>query len=376
FIATEPIEWVHCHIARQPMPLGERVADVPAPVSAIVMKLLAKNPEERYQTAAGVERDLRRCLDEWETRGVVDEFPLGESDYPDRLMMPERLYGRESQIGILLAAFDDVVTGGNPRLVLGSGHPRIGKSSVVNELNNVLVPPRALFASGKFDQIKRDIPYATVAQAFQSLIRQLLAKPEAELSVWRGQIRRAVDPDGALVTDLVPELKFVIGEQLAISDFAPTDAKARVQAALRRLIGVFACAEHPLALFLDDLQWLDGATLELLENIFVEPERQHLLVIGAYRDNDADPAHPLMRTLSAIRESGAIAQEVALGPLEREDLAQWFADALHCQPERTLSLAQLVHEKTAGNPFFANHFLQELVADGLINFDIDHAWLW
>ena len=212
---------------------------------------------------------------------------------------------------------------------------------------------------------------------FESLIRQLLAKPEAELTEWREQLRQALNPNGALVIDLIPELKFVIGEQPPVPDVPPAAAKARVQMTLRRLIGVFARAEHPLALFLDDLQWLDGATLDLLENILVEPEPQHLLLVGAYRDNEVDAAHPLMRKLSAIRESGAMVQEVVLGPLEHEDLTQWFAEALHCPPERAMPLAQLVHEKTAGNPFFANQFLQELVADDLITFEASDAeWRW
>jgi PAS domain S-box-containing protein len=377
FTATEPLEWVHCHIARKPAPPNMVLETIPSQLSAIVVKLLAKTPEERYQTAAGVECDLRRCLSEWETRGVVDEFRLGEGDYSDRLLMPERLYGRESQSRTLLAAFDQVVATGKPRLVLFSGDAGIGKSSVVNELHKILVLPRGLFASGKFEQLKRDIPYATVAQAFQSLIRQLLGKPEAELSTWRGQLRQALDPNGALVTDLIPELKFIIGEQPAVPEVQPSAAKARFQHTLRRFIGVFARAEHPLALFLDDLQWLDVATLELLETLLVESELQHLLLVGAYRNSEVDGAHPLTRKLSTIRASGAIVQDVVLGPLDHRHLTQWFADALHGETERLGPLAKLVHDKTAGNPFFANQFLQELVAGGLITFDPDRAgWRW
>jgi serine/threonine protein kinase len=176
FTASDPMDWVHCHIARKPAPPSERMANVPAQVSAIIMKLLAKTAEDRYQTAAGAERDLRRCLDEWEARRRINDFPLGQHDTPDRLVLPEKLYGREHEVEALLAAFDRVVKGGAPELVLVSGYAGIGKSSVVNELHKVLVPPRGLFASGKFDQYRRDIPYATLAQAFESLIRRLLAK--------------------------------------------------------------------------------------------------------------------------------------------------------------------------------------------------------
>src|SRR5262245_43076707 len=195
FTASEPMEWIHCHIARQPLAPAER-CDVPRPVSAIVMKLLAKAPEERYQTAAGVERDLRRCLDDWDRKGSVHDFPLGEHDIPDRLVIPEKLYGREREVETLLASFERIVHGGVPELVLVSGYSGIGKSSVVNELQPVLVPPRGLFASGKFDQYKRDIPYSTLAQAFQSLIRPLLAKSESELRAWRRDLRDALGPKG------------------------------------------------------------------------------------------------------------------------------------------------------------------------------------
>ena len=213
FSASDPMALVHCHIARQPTAPDKRLKNIPGPVSAIIMKLMAKTAEERYQTGAGAESDLRRCLAQWETQRRIDEFPLGEHDIPDRLLIPEKLYGRASQVETLLASFDRVVANGRPELVLVSGYSGIGKSAVVNELHKPLVPPRGLFASGKFDQYKRDIPYATLAQAFQSLIRPLLSESEAELNKWRNVIREALDPNGQLMVDLVPELKLIIGEQ-------------------------------------------------------------------------------------------------------------------------------------------------------------------
>ena len=265
FTASEPLEWVHCHIARQPAPPAERRKEVPGAVSAIIMKLLAKTAEERYQTAAGVEHDLRRCLAQWEAEGRISDFPLGAHDMPDRLLIPEKLYGRAREIEMLLAAFERVVTGGAPELVLVSGYSGIGKSSVVNELHKVLVPPRGLFASGKFDQYKRDIPYATLAQAFQSLIRPLLAKSDAELAGWRDALQEALGPNARLIVDLVPEVKLIIGEPPPVPELPPQDARRRFQLVFRRFLGVFARPEHPLALFLDDLQWLDAATLDLVE---------------------------------------------------------------------------------------------------------------
>jgi predicted ATPase len=377
FTAADPMEWVHCHIARKPTAPSERLATVPAAVSNLVLKLLAKTAEERYQTAGGLERDLRRCLTAWEARRRIDAFPLGQQDTPDRLVIPERLYGREREIDTLLAAFERVVAGGTPELVLVSGYSGIGKSSVVNELHKVLVPPRGLFATGKFDQYKRDIPYATLAQAFQSLVRRLLGRSEAELQSWRDDLRRALDPNGLLIVNLVPELKLIIGAQPPVPDLPPRDAQNRFQLVFRRFINVFARPEHPLVLFLDDLQWLDAATLDLLEHLVTHSEVRHLLLIGAYRDNEVSPSHPLLRTLEAIRKAGAQVQEIVLAPLGLDDIGQLVADAMHCEPERVRPLAQLVHEKTGGNPFFAIQFLTALAEEGLLAFDpVTRAWQW
>src|SRR6202453_3467803 len=345
FSASDPMEWVHCHIARQPLFPRELLKNVPAAVVAIIMKLLAKTAEERYQTAAGAASDLRRCLDEWRPRGRIDEFPLGEHDTPDRLLIPEKLYGRASEIETLLAAFDRAVAGGRPELVLVSGYSGIGKSSVVNELHKPLVPPRGLFASGKFDQYKRDIPYATLAQAFQSLIRPLLSKSEAELNSWREALREALGPNGLLIVDLVPELKLIIGEQPPVPELPPQQAQSRFQLVFRRFISVFARPKHPLALFLDDLQWLDAATLDLVEDLLTRSDLQHLMLIGAYRDNEVDANHPLMRKLQIIRNASAKVQEITLAPLGREHVENLIADVLHCESERAAPLAQLVYEK-------------------------------
>src|SRR6516165_4998848 len=377
FSASDPMALVHCHIARQPVSPGERLKDIPGQVSALIMKLLAKTAEERYQTAAGAESDLRRCLAEWETQRRIDEFPLGEHDTPDRLLIPEKLYGRASEIDTLLVSFDRVVAGGRPELVLVSGYSGIGKSSVVNELHRALVPPHGLFASGKFDQYKRDIPYATLAQAFQSLIRPLLGKSEEELSKWRNALDQALDPNGLLIVDLVPELKLIIGEQPPVPELPPQDAQGRFQLVFRRFISVFARPEHPLALFLDDLQWLDAATLDLLEDLLTRPDVQHLLLIGAYRDNEVDPTHPLMRKLEAMGQAGALLQNIVLAPLTREDLGQLIADSLHCECEQVMPLAQLIFEKTAGNPFFAIQFITALAEEALLTFDYGGArWSW
>ena len=341
------------------------------------MKLLAKNAEDRYQTAAGLAVDLRKCRTQWERNRSIERFPLGSDDVPDRLLIPEKLYGREREIGTLLGAFDRVVATGATELVLVSGYTGIGKSSVVKELHKALVPPRGLFASGKFDQYKRDIPYATLAQAFRSFVRPLLGESEAEVGQWRDSLSEALGPNGQLIVNLIPELELMIGKQPPVADLPPQDAKRRFQMVFRRFLGVFARKEHPLALFLDDLQWLDAATLDLLEHLVTHPEVRHLLLVGAYRDNEVGPAHPLIRTLEAIRDAGARVEEIVLTPLGLDDIGRLVTDALHCEPEHARPLAQLVHEKTSGNPFFAIQFLTALNEDGLLAFDpVAPAWRW
>jgi predicted ATPase/transcriptional regulator with GAF, ATPase, and Fis domain len=375
FAATDPLEWIHCHIARQSAPPGDRAA-ISEPLSAIVMKLLAKNPEERYQTASGLEADLRLCLEEWQSHGRIDPFPLGAHDCSDQLLIPEKLYGREREIDALLAAFDRV-TQGTLELVLVSGYSGVGKSSVVNELHKAIVPARGLFAAGKFDQYRRDVPYATLAQAFQTLIRQILVESEAEVEQWRTVLVDAVGPSGQLIVDLIPELEFIIGKQPSVPDVPPQDAQNRFQLVFWRFLGAFARPEHPLALFLDDLQWLDAATLDLLERLVAHSEIRHVLLVGAYRDNEVGPSHPLMRTLEAIRKARVPVHEIVLAPLGLDDVGRLVSDAVHCEPERAGPLAQLVHEKTGGNPFFAIQFFTALAEEALLAFDaVAQAWQW
>jgi PAS domain S-box-containing protein len=377
FTAADPMEWVHCHIARKPVPPAERLETVPAAISALILKLLAKTAEERYQTASGLERDLRRCLAAWETRHRIDDFPLGEDDTPDQLLIAEKLYGRAHELDALLASFDRVVRSGAPELVLVSGYSGIGKSAVVHELHKALVPPRGLFASGKFEQYKRDIPYSTLVQAFQSLVRPLLGKSESELASWREMLLEALGPNGRLIVDLVPELALVIGEQPPVPELLPQDAQRRFQLVFRRFIAVFARQDRPLVLFLDDLQWLDAATLDLLEDLLTQMDVRHLLLIGAYRDNEIDAAHPLIHKLEAIRNEGGKVAEITLTPLAVEHLGQLIADALLCERGHAAPLTQLVHDKTAGNPFFVIQFLHALAEEHLLAFDHSSSrWTW
>ena len=332
FTASDPMEWVHCHIARKPVPPSDRMPSVPAPISRIIMKLLAKAADERYQTAAGLEYDLRRCLAEWEVGGRLDEFRLGQHDTPNRLFIPGKLYGRECEIKTLLDSFARVVKTGTPELVLVAGYSGVGKSALVNELHKVLDPYGGLFGSGKFDQYKGDIPYSSLVQAFQSLVRSLLGKSEADLTIWRSAFQEALGPNGRLLTDLIPELTLIIGDQPPVPELESRQAQSRFRYVFRRFIEVFAQPEHPLALFLDDLQWLDTVTLDVLEDLLCQSDLHHLMLIGAFRDNEVEAGHKLRGKLDAIRKAEVLVQEIHLTSLTRDDLMRLIANAFHCEP--------------------------------------------
>jgi predicted ATPase/signal transduction histidine kinase len=377
FAAADPAEWVHCHVARPPMAPALRLKGVPGAASAVIMRLLAKTPEERYQTAFGLKADLQRCLTAWDTRGQIEDFVLGQTDVPNRLVIPTKLYGREREVESLLSAFDRTGQNATPELILVSGYSGIGKSALVNELQKALIPKCGIFASGKFDQHKRDMPYATLAQAFQGLVRSLLAKSDVDLVPWREELHKALDPLGQLIVDLVPELELVIGDQPPVPDASPQDEQRRFQLVFRRFMGVFAKPNHPLALFLDDLQWLDVATLDLIETLLTGSDLRHLMLIGAYRHNEVDAEHPLTRRLMAFRDSGAPIHEISLGPLTRMGVEQLALDSIRCELAQVAPLAQLLHEKTGGNPFFLVQFLHALCAEELLAFDHDTArWSW
>jgi PAS domain S-box-containing protein len=377
FSASDPMEWIHCHIARPPTPPSERASGIPGPIEAIILKLLAKSPEDRFQTAAGLEADLRTCLTSSETHRRIDPFPIGARDVPDRLLIPEKLYGRKVEVDALVAAFDRVAAQGRAELILVSGHGGVGKSSVVSEFSKFVVPPRGLFAAGKFDQYKRDIPYATLAQAFQNLIRRILAWDETELNHWRHALLEALGPNGQLMVTLIPELAAIIGDQPPTPDLPPEETRNRFQMVFRRFLCAFAQPERPLALFLDDLQWLDAATLEIIEHLVAEPDVRYVLLIGSYRPNELDPSHLLVRMLERIRNAGTSIREIALKPLAPSDVRRLIADALRTDAEHVRPLAKLVFEKTGGNAFFVNQFIAALAEDGLLVFDADRrAWKW
>lgn len=376
FLAASPSQWIHYHIARKPNPLPD-AGPATSVIEQLVFRLLAKSADDRYQTAAGVERDLRACLAAWEARGTMAGVRLTAHDAAGVIRMPEKLYGRDAEINAILSAYQRAASSGTTEWVFISGYSGAGKSSAVNELRKSLTPTNGWFIAGKFDQYKRDIPFATLAQAFQSLVRQILGQDNDELMRWRAALQDAVGDHGELMVNLVPELALVIGDQPSLGDLPAQERRSLFQAVLGRFVGAIARPEHPLVLFLDDLQWLDNSTAEFLVRLANDIDTSHLLVIGTYRDNEVDASHLLARTLHDIRLSGSHVEEIRLPPLDPNDVQALVADVLRSEPERVAPLAALIHRKSGGNPFFAIQFFGSLVQEQLVSFHaLRQEWTW
>jgi len=376
FQGRDALEWFHAHMAQLPRPPHELISGVPPVLSAIVMRCLAKVAEERYQSAEGLRHDLAECV-EGLRRGALGLFVLGTRDIPSRFQLPQRLYGRDAHVATLLGGFERIVRGGRPELILVRGYSGIGKSSVVHELHKPVVQRRGFFLSGKFDQLQRDVPYATLAQAIRGLVQHLLAGTDEEVARWRERLREALQGNAQVLVDLVPQLALVLGPQPAVPELGPAEAQHRFNQVFRQFLGVFATAEHPLVVFLDDLQWADLASLRLLQSLLTDDDAPPLLWIGAYRDNEVSPSHPLMMTLGEVRKAKAPVTDLQLEPLSLEQLRHLAGDALPgAGPELLEPLSKLVHEKTGGNPFFLLQLMQALHQDGLLSRAPRGGWRW
>ncbi len=377
FVVNEPIEWFHCHIAKKPIPPVEIDIKIPRPLSDLVMKLLAKTAEERYQSARGILADLQRCLDELRATGAIAPFDLGRFDQSQRFQIPQRLYGREKEVALLLADFDDAGRG-ECKMILVSGYSGIGKTCLIKEIYKPVTERRGHFVSGKFDQLHRNMPYSALAAALRDLVRQLLTESEEHLAQWRDKILEAVGDNGQLMIDIIRELELIVGAQPAVALAQPLEAEQRFHRVFQRFIQVFCRPEHPLVIFLDDLQWADSASMRLLDLLAGGASGiTHLLVIGAYRDNEVNPGHPVAVWLKELRDRKVSLAEIQLTPLAREHLAQMLADTLGTDLAGVAALTEIVGEKTAGNPFFTEEFLKALSQEGLISFSRESGhWVW
>ncbi|MEG4108948.1 protein kinase domain-containing protein [Microcoleus sp. S13_C5] len=419
FPTTDILELVHCHIAKQSIPPHQLNATIPKPVSDIILKLMAKNAEERYQSAWGIKADLELCVHQLEETGRIDSIQLGLQDISDQFQVPQKLYGRDKEVAMLLAAFDseallrtpfetpqrfaDYVACpednrvaslqnnteatwerkqmGNPRfkaeMMLVSGYAGIGKSALVQELYKLITQKRGYFISGKFDQFQRNIPYSAIAHALQKLVQQLLGEPDEQLQQWRSRLLTALGTNGQIIIDVIPEVELMIGQQQAVPEVGAMEAQNRFNRVFQQFVRVFCSEEHPLTIFLDDLQWVDSATLKLIELLMLDEQTQSLFLIGAYRNNEVNSAHLLLLTLDSLRKQGVVLQEMILAPLTLEALSQLIAETLHQNIDTVQSLAELVLYKTDGNPFFVNEFLRVLYRENLLIFDAEHlSWQW
>ena len=375
FQSNDIMELIHCHIARQPIAPCKINPEIPEILSDIILKLIEKNAENRYQTALGIKYDLEKCLEQYQNNIQILPFELASRDVSQEFRIPEKLYGRESEVQALLTAFNRV-SQGNTEVILIAGFSGIGKTAVVNEVHKPIVRQRGYFIKGKYDQFNRDIPFSAWVQAFQSLMRQLLTESKNSVQIWKDKILEALGENGQVIIDVIPELERIIGKQEPAPELEGNAAQNRFNLLFGKFIRVFATKEHPLVIFLDDLQWADGASLQLIKLLLGDINTQYLLLIGAYRDNEVSPIHPLMLTMDEIYRSNSERQyanininKITLEPLQEDSLNRLIADTLSCPNAEALALTELVFVKTKGNPFFSNQFLKSLQVEGLIFFD-------
>ncbi len=370
FRSANTLELIHWHIAKTPPAPSELDPKIPAPLSEIVMKLLAKTAEDRYQSAMGLLADLEICAREWTDRGRIAPFELGKRDVSDRFLIPQKLYGREREVTEMLEAFRRSCEG-QAGMMLVSGYSGIGKTSLIHELHHSIVRQKGYFISGKFDQVARGVPFGALIQAFRGLVRQWLTESEEQLTNWRAILTEALGAQGGALAEVIPEIELIVGKQPPLPNVGPAEALNRFQFVFQNFVGAIARPQHPLIVFLDDLQWADAATLSLLAPLLTSSGVQSLFLIGAYRDNEVDDAHPLMRTLSGLEQAGGALHRVTLGPLKLDDLTRFIGDTLHCRISDAAPLADLVWKKTNGNPFFVIQFLKTLKQDGYLKFDYE-----
>ncbi len=392
FSVTDAMELIHCHLARQPEPPHILNPEIPVMLSQIVLKLLAKNAEDRYQSGYGIKVDLQRCLEQLRTTGAIAPFELAQKDASGRFQIPQKLYGREQEVAMLMASFERVAgeasppasglsavknSSGSSELMLVSGYSGIGKSALVQEVYKPITRRNGYFISGKFDQFQRNIPYSALIQVFQELMRQLLTESPEQINRWRSQLIKALGMNGQVVIDVIPEVELIIGQQAPVAELAPKETQNRFNLVFQNFIKVFTQAKHPLVIFLDDLQWADSASLRLIQLLMTASQSRYLFLVAAYRSNEVNAVHPLMVTIEEIRKAGGTISRVELSPLDLDTVRQVIAETFNCDRQKAKSLSELVMQITDGNPFFMNEFLKSLYEKGLLNFDGQlGGWQW
>ncbi|MCP5497464.1 MAG: AAA family ATPase [Leptospiraceae bacterium] len=379
FKAEDAMELIHSHIAIKPVPPAEKDSKIPKALSDIVLKLMSKAPEDRYQSTMGIIADLEECLNQIGTKGEISPFELGTKDISNKFQIPEKLYGREAEVQNLIATFrtttdEDREGKRNLQLMLVSGHPGIGKSALINEINKPIVEYKGYFVSGKYDQYRKNTPYSAIIQAFQELVGEILSESKEVISQWRIKLLEALGNNGQVIVDVIPEIELIIGKQPEIPSLGPTEQQNRFNMVFQNFIKVFATKEHPLSLFLDDLQWADTPSMHLLKEVYISQDIHYLFFIFAYRDNEVDSTHPFYLMLEDLKKQGYTYKEISLKPLAVEHINSIVADTLHSNYKQTEGLAKILKNKTGGNPFFVNEFLKTLYKESLIYYK--NGWKW
>jgi len=377
FLDNDSLSLVHAHIAKQVIPPHKLNSNIQKPLSDIIIKLMSKNAEERYQSTYGLKADLETCLEQWTNQQRLSSFLLGDQDISNRFSIPQKLYGRENELQTLLGAFEQV-SQGSRELMLVTGFSGIGKSVLVQEIYKPITEKRGYFISGKFDQVQRDIPYTAFSEAFKSWTRQILTESETQIETWREKLLSALGPNGQVIIEVIPEIELIIGPQVALPELSPMEAQQRFNLTFQNFVKVLAQPEHPLVLFIDDLQWIDSASLTLMKLLLTTSTLQHLFLVGAYRNNEINETHPLYTTLKQLRETNLIIKEIELKPLTLSHIVLLISETLNNEDEKNIyPLAKLILDKTGGNPFFVNEFLKSLYREELLTFEYKiNRWYW
>lgn len=382
FEGEDLLQLVHSHLAKNPVPPKQIRTEIPTVISNIVMKLLAKTAEDRYQTARGLQADLEKVYSLWKENAEIPDFPLAQNDYSQEFKVPQKLYGRGEYITTLLNEFKDVAANGRTRMVLIGGYSGVGKSSLVREINKPLTESKGYFVSGKFDQYNRNLPFSAVIQVFSSLVELILTEPPEKIESWKSKIRKSLGANGKVITDVIPELEIIIGKQEPIPELGPQENANRFYVVFQNFIKVFAGSEHPLAIFLDDMQWADTASLELLKNLMEDVTVNYLFLMLAYRDNEVDDSHPFRVLIDALDKEGLEPHKIVLHPLLVSDVNELLSDSLRTPREQTKEFAEILHAKTGGNPFFIGELLKQLSKEDAVYFDLrsgntgEARWKW
>lgn len=390
FDTKNTLELVHCHLARTPVPPHIIDASIPQAISNIIMKLTAKAAEDRYQNALGLKADLEECYVQIENSGRIEVFSLARADRAEKLQISQKLYGREAEIERLLEAFRNLTqpkvqaelteitpSHQNIEIMLVGGYSGIGKTALIQELYKPISYQQCYFIAGKFDQFQRTIPYSAISFAFQSLVRQLLTESETQLNQWKKYLAEALGGNAQVLIDLIPEIEQIIGPQSPVKPLEPAQSQNRFNQVFKSFIRVFCRHDHPLVLFLDDLQWADFGTLKLIELMVTDDQIESLLLLGAYRDNEVDNNNPTRLTIERLKNKGVTVSQIILTPLKSDDITRLLAETLNRDKLDVVPLTELVLQKTSGNPFFINELLGTIYQANLLRFNRDyHYWEW